>query len=403
MMIETAHAPVNDPANVRRKPHVALVAHEVHQGGGQERACWELVRRASAEVDFTVISIVLSEDLRPLVHWRRVHALRRPAPLSYALFFGLAGMEIRRLRPDIVHTVGAIVPNRIGLATVQFSHAGYRQRTGRLAARGSSPIRRLNTSISRLVGIAGEAWCYRPGQTSLFAPVSPGIQVELQELYPGIPYRVTPNGVDLGRFRPDPDVWSDLREKEGVPADGVVALFVGGDWHRKGLDIAIHGLAVAQTQTDRPLLLWVVGRGDERQFRALATECGVGDRVRFFGFQHGEQRFYQAADIVVVPTLYETFSLAAYQGAACGLPVVGTRVSGIEDLIGGGEAGLMADRTPASVGAAISRLAEDEALRIRLGNTGRQRASRFGWDSSVASVLECYRVLLDGTNHAMAP
>jgi glycosyltransferase involved in cell wall biosynthesis len=86
--------------------------------------------------------------------------------------------------------------------------------------------------------------------------------------------------------------------------------------------------------------------------------------------------------------------LAAYEAAACGLPVIGTRVNGVDGLISPG-AGIAIERTPAALGAALARLAEGPALCRRLGSEERRRAQSFTWQSSVDSVMQVYTRLSD--------
>jgi glycosyltransferase involved in cell wall biosynthesis len=382
---------------------VAFVAQGVHDGGGQERAAAELIRRASSQVNFTVISNRLGKDLRDLVEWRPIPLIARPAPVGFSLFYFQAAVQIVRARPDLVHTVGAIVPNRADVVTVQFCHAGFREKTGRLAPSGGSVARRANTAIARVLALAAERWSYRAGYTRVFAAVSQGVAQELVRHYPGIPVVTTPNGVDLDRFAPDPVARKELRRGQGVQDSQVVTLFLGGDWHRKGLEIAIRGLAAAEGSNAQNLVLWVVGPGDESRFRALARRYGIADRVRFLGARADVDQFCRAADVFVVPTLYETFSIAAYEAAASGLPIVGTKVSGIEDLIGANEAGTLVERTPESVGAALSRLAADPSLRARLGRSARIRAQSYTWQRSVDAVLALYRELLQLDGFELQP
>ena len=374
---------------------VALVAHDIHSQGGMERACAELIRRTAGEVSFTVISGTLSEPFRGLVSWRRVPAVRRPFVLKFLLFFVVAAVHLVRLRPHLVHTVGAIVPNRVDLATIQFCHAEFDDRRRRSSFQGpnSSLPRRFHRAVARRVSLLAEQWCFRPGRTRLFAAVSTGVGGELARHYPGIPVALTPNGVDLGRFVPSATARDAVRAAEGLASGAVVVLFTGGDWERKGLSIAVRGVARAQELSSRLLYLWVVGVGDDRPYARLAAESGLGERVRFFGLRRDVERFCQSADIFVAPTLYETFSLAAFEAAACELPIVATRVSGIQDLVGTDEAGVIVERTPDAVGDAVGRLADDADLRARLGRVGRQRAQAYSWERSAASVVQLYRQL----------
>jgi glycosyltransferase involved in cell wall biosynthesis len=378
-----------------RRPTVVLVAHNVHYQGGMERACAELVRRGSRSCQFIVFSSELAPELRELVQWEQIRVPQRPFPLKYLAFAAIAGWRLRHGKADLIHTLGAIVPKRVDLAIVHFCHAGFKNRTGRLAPREQTLLRRANTALSRLLAIGAERWCYRPDRVRILAAVSRGVEQELQHYYPHVPTRLTPNGLEVECLRPASEVRRRARVTEGVAEDDLVVLFVGGDWDRKGLAVAIKGFAEGNAQLRQTFWLWIVGRGDEQRFRAIAEQQHVARRVKFFGARKDPEHFYQAADVFVLPTLYETFSLAAFEAAASGLPVVAPAVSGIDELIGGDEAGIVVERTPESVGAALARLAADPGLRTRMGTEGRRRASVYTWERSVESVLSVYAELLD--------
>jgi UDP-glucose:(heptosyl)LPS alpha-1,3-glucosyltransferase len=368
-----------------------------------ERAFAELIRRGHERYDFVVFAVRLDEELRGLVRWHRIRLPMRPATLLTPLFSLIAGIKLARERADLVHTQGAIIPNRVDVATVHFCHAGHRELTGRFAPSGAPLLRRLNTTVARRIALAAERWSYRPGRVRMLAAVSPGVAAEVRRHYARVPVVLTPNGVDLERFRPDSELRAKVREQHAIRADEIVVLFVGGDWNHKGVGVAIEGLAEAQRRTPRQLRLWIVGRGNERRFGALAEHCGIGERVEFMGPQPATERFYQAADVFVVLSLYETFSLVAHEAAAAGVPVVSTRVSGIEDLLGDGDSGLIVERTAQSVGAAIALLAADDALRERLGAAGNARVSSATWERSIDSVTALYDTLLGRPGDAPTP
>lgn len=382
------------------KPRVALVAHDIKTPGGMEQTYTEVIKRAVDAVDFVVISRTLSPELRQQVEWRPVTVVPRPIPVKFLQFFLAAGLEVSRARADLVHSVGAIVPNRCDLASVQFCHAAFREYAGTLGIPGQSIARRVNRAIGSTLALAAERWCYRPGRTRTLAPVSLGLARELQRHYPGVPVTITPNGVDTRRFAPSAAARQALRHEEGIADPEVVALFVGGDWHRKGLALAIRGLALAQADFRGRLRLWVVGRGDEKRFRSLAQAEGVADRVRFFGSRNDVERFLQTADIFVFPTLYEGFPLVALEAAACGLPLITTRVNGMEELIGTGEGGVLVERTAEQVGKALAQLAAAPGVRQQQGLTARRRVLEYSWARTVAGLLELYRTLLPVAGHA---
>lgn len=373
---------------------VVLVAHDIHDRGGMERAFFELLSRTARERPFVVVARELDPRLRPLVDWHRIRTPGRPFPLKFLVFALLAGLELRRVHGSLVHTLGAIVPNRVDLATIQFCHAGFRTATGSLAPADAPPLRRLNTAISRTAALALERWCYRPSRLRRFAAVSRGVAAELRRHYPRVPAVLTPNGVDLARYAPDLETRAAVRTELGAAEADVVVLFVAGDWDRKGLGVAIDGVAEAARASAARLVLWIVGAGDTARFRRRAEAGRV--RAEFIGPRDDAERFFRGADVFLLPTLYETFSLVAHEAAAACLPLVATRVSGIDELVGDDEAGLLVDRDAQAVGAALARLAADRELRRRLGEEAGRRAANYAWERSVEAVQRTYRDLLEG-------
>jgi hypothetical protein len=115
-------------------------------------------------------------------------------------------------------------------------------------------------------------------------------------------------------------------------------------------------------------------RGNER-LASLAEGLGVRERVHFLGYRSDPERFYQAADIFVLPTAYETFCRSAHEAAACGLPVVAPPVNGVRELVGANEAGIIAGRNPEEVARALVKLATDPELRLKMGRIGARRAA----------------------------
>lgn len=377
----------------RAVPVVALVAHDIHDHGGMERVCAELIRRGGDKVNFIVVAADLAPDLRPLVRrWVHLKVPARPFPLKFLLFWFQAGRALKRLDADLVFTVGAIVPNRVDVASIHFCHAGFLAATSSLAHPSTPLMRHVNTALSRSLALASERWSYRPSRLRAFAAVSGGVAAEVTHHYPSIPVTVTPNGVDVERFRPDPEARSALRGAEKVE-DGVVALFVGGDWDRKGLRIAIEAVAKVRAG-GHDLRLWVVGGGDEARFTALAEQFGVAPFVRFFGPRADTERFYQAADVFVLPSAYETFSLVCFEAASCGLPLVIPPISGASEIVGAHGGGLLVQRSVGAVTAALEILASSPELRALYGGEARRRASVYTWQNSVDSVMNLYETLL---------
>jgi UDP-glucose:(heptosyl)LPS alpha-1,3-glucosyltransferase len=195
------------------------------------------------------------------------------------------------------------------------------------------------------------------------------------------------NGVDTSSFRPEAAAGCEhaLRASLGVEDSRLLAIFVGGEWERKGLAAAIEALAQAPEWH-----LLVVGPGDQRHFAAHAASLGLGERVHFAGVRADVPALYPIADAFVLPTSYETFSLATYEAAASGLPLLATPVNGVRELIVEGVNGYFISRRPEEIAARLRELGEDGQLRRRLGDAARQSSLEFGWERSVEAYERLY-------------
>jgi glycosyltransferase involved in cell wall biosynthesis len=141
----------------------------------------------------------------------------------------------------------------------------------------------------------------------------------------------------------------------------------------------------------------VIGGGDITRFSALADRAGLADHYRFFGTRNDPETLLAAADVFIAPTMYETFSIAGYEAAACGLPIVATKVNGLEDLIGEHQQrGRFIGNDAASIASVAFELAGAPQLRRELGERARQYATEFTWDRSATTVLEAYEKIMAG-------
>jgi glycosyltransferase involved in cell wall biosynthesis len=353
---------------------VVVVAHEVQALGGMEGQLSALVRELLALGWQVTVVARRCEVQGPGLHHVRVPGPRSPFPLWYAWFAAVAGLALLRprLRGAPVHTTGAVVPNRARVSTVHYCHAAARAAGVADRASRATLAHRLSGRVAHAMSLAGERWCYRPARTAHLVAVSSGVGREIARHYPAAASTVSviPNAVDRERFRPRPQERAAVRDRLGLPADARVAVFVGGDWERKGLGLAVDALAQAPGW-----LLLVVGAGDEERYRRAARAAGIAGRVRFAGVRGDVERVYAASDAFVLPTAYETFSLVTYEAAAAALPIVATRVSGIEDLLRDGENGFAVRRDAGSIAAALRRL-DDAAVRARMGAAGRAAVER---------------------------
>jgi glycosyltransferase involved in cell wall biosynthesis len=212
------------------------------------------------------------------------------------------------------------------------------------------------------------------------------------------PIHVIPNGVDIERFRPpDAAERAQARAKLGVDDDRTIALFIGHEFERKGLPIAISAL-----RTSHDVLLVVVGGSADmiRRAQAQAGTAGVSERVHFAGTHGDPIPFLWAADVLVLPSAYEANALVVLEALACGLPVVSTRVGFAPDILVDGENGFMVERDATSVGARLAELASQplEAWRGR----ARRTAEQYAWPRVARRYLDLVESLSGGSAPAPA-
>jgi UDP-glucose:(heptosyl)LPS alpha-1,3-glucosyltransferase len=321
---------------------------------------------------------------QPSLRWTRIPTPRKPFVIAFPLFAATAGLRIylsrRRRRPII--SLGAIVPNRVDVVTVQFCQAAF-ARQG--IQRSSRPgwLRRIHGRIAQALALGLERWCYRPKRLARMTAVSELVKDELEEHYRlgSIPIDVIPNGVDIDRFHPDDEVRQRERRRLGVGVDELSAVFVGGDWPRKGLDIAIEAVARAGWT------LIVVGQGHTPAWEAIARERGA--KVHFCGHLPEPEHVMCAADAFILPSRYEGFALVTIEAAAAGLPILVTAATGASALAerAGGRA---LPRDAGAFSAELQRLGANPDLRDEMRLRARAAAVELAWPRIIHSYARAY-------------
>lgn len=364
---------------------VTIVANDIGPEGGMERQLTELIGGLLAAGDrVTVVSWTCTLPAHPNLRWVRVPGPSRPFSLAYPLFLALASALVSRRGRGLVHSTGAIVLNRTALCTVHFCHHGFAGMPGLSRISRSSIAHRINAWVVRRMCLMAESWCYRPQRCRVLVGVSGGLVRELGRSFPRMGERLTviPNGVDTERFSPAPE---GAEESEGGP---LRAVFVGSEWERKGLRLAIAALAQAPQ-----VELTVVGAGDRPSFEAVARDHGVADRVTFTGPTTDTPSHYRRAQAFLLPTAYEAAPLVTYEAAASGLPLLVTKVNGVEDLLRDGANGYFIDRDPTHIADRLNALVADPAKRRAMGATARQDSLEYSWSRVVERYREVYAEL----------
>ena len=207
---------------------------------------------------------------------------------------------------------------------------------------------------------------------------------------------VIPCGVNLEQFRTLDKV--QARRHLGIDHDRI-ALCVGRIDPLKGVDKLIKALPYIR---DTGLRMIVIGGGEDsrhevEQLRKLARTLDVDDSVAFAGPVKHDQLiyYYNAADVCVVPSYYESFGLVALESLACGTPVVATDVGNHRSVIKQGETGyVVKDNAPRRLAEKIALLLAEHGSNTRSASSVRASVSGFSWSNTAeAFVRECQPIL----------
>jgi UDP-glucose:(heptosyl)LPS alpha-1,3-glucosyltransferase len=192
------------------------------------------------------------------------------------------------------------------------------------------------------------------------------------------------NGAPLEKFHFDEALREQSRGELKLKPDEIALLFAGSGWERKGLRFAIEAFELCR---DRKLRLLVAGRGDARGYKPkrFFTE----EPVRFLGEVGDLRPIYAAADIFILPSIYDPFSNACLEALASGLPVITTRDNGFSEIIENGVHGSIVD-LPNNVAALRDAIGfwSDAARRTSARSTIIERASRFDISNNVTATLK---------------
>lgn len=209
--------------------------------------------------------------------------------------------------------------------------------------------------------------------------------------------RLIPNGIDIGRFQPDPDRRRAIRAELGLGAE-FAWLLVGRFQPVKDHCTMLRAFArVCAMNSSSQLLL--AGDGPlEAEMTELAHALGIAPRVRFLGRRTDIPALMNAADACVLSSIYEAMPLVLLEAAATGLPAVATDVGGNCDVVLDGVTGYLTPaREPETLAQAMLRLAAlPEAERAAMGKRAREHvAAKYRFEGIVERWENLYAELLE--------
>jgi len=235
-------------------------------------------------------------------------------------------------------------------------------------------------------------------------------QSQLESLYGADLQKITviPPGVNTNHFYPIPQ--DEAKEAIGIPAKDRMALFVGRIEPLKGLDTLIRAMAILKrtcTSFRCPDYLVIIGGDPEENHDQMSVEMeglqqlcqslGLDEMILFLG-KRGQTTlpyYYAAAEVVVMPSHYESFGMVALEAMACGTPVIASRVGGLAHLIQEGVTGYFVPaQDPEALAEKLRLLFIDNELRARFGSQAAAYARDFGWEHITDQIMKVYHELV---------
>jgi len=217
---------------------------------------------------------------------------------------------------------------------------------------------------------------------------------------------IVPPGVDTSHFYPIPA--DEAKQYLGLKPENRMVLFVGRIEPLKGLDTLIQAMSCLDLrEIHRPVHLAIIGGEPDvipedmteemTRLQKLCDDLCMGGMVVFLG-KRGQDTlpyYYSAAEVVVMPSLYESFGMVALEAMACGTPVIASEVGGLGYLVQNDVTGYtIPDSDPAELCEKLALLLGDANLRESMGQRAAEYALDYAWEKIAARIVEVYMGLV---------
>ena len=234
-------------------------------------------------------------------------------------------------------------------------------------------------------------------------------KAQLQWLYKADLHKMTiiPPGVDVSHFYPIPQ--DEARQFIGLEAHQRMVLFVGRIEPLKGVDTLLRAMSCLKFQSvAHPVYLAIIGgepdadpeemTAEMARLQGLCDDLCMGQTVIFLGkrAQDTLPYYYSAAEVLVMPSFYESFGMVALEAMACGTPVIASQVGGLAFLVRDGETGYhVPEGDPSALCDKLTLLLSDRGLRERMGNCAAEYAQGYNWEKIAVQIVSVYEDLVE--------
>jgi D-inositol-3-phosphate glycosyltransferase len=212
---------------------------------------------------------------------------------------------------------------------------------------------------------------------------------------------IIPPGVDVSHFYPIPA--DEAKMYVGLKPEDRMVLFVGRIEPLKGVDTLIEAMSCLQLREVRPVHLAIIGgdpgvspremSSEMARLQKLCDDLAVGQTVVFLGKRDQDKLpyYYSAAELLVMPSHYESFGMVALEAMACGTPVIASEVGGLAYLVRDGETGFtIPDQEPEALCEKISWLLSDHDLHATMSQRAVEYAQDYAWEKIAKQIVDVY-------------
>jgi len=256
--------------------------------------------------------------------------------------------------------------------------------------------------------ILGEKRVISKSNRIIAATLAEKSQLEFLYEAPSSKITVIPPGVDTRHFYPIEK--DEAKEVVGVPDDTHTILFVGRIEPLKGIDLLVKAISIIQKNGDLNCcphnLIIIGGEPDAKEedmnvemahLQDMVEELEIENFVIFLGKQDQQMLpyYYSAAEVVVMPSHYESFGMVALESMACGTPVVASQVGGLAFLVQDGKTGFVVPgNDPEKLANRLVELIKNKELRDKMGTNSAEYAKLYAWENITEKMIEVYHQVL---------
>lgn len=339
----------------------------------------QMIRSLHKDYEFVIFSDKFDNPDSNQIEWVRVPLPEKPVFLRYMIFNWFAPQYYRNYintqpKPHLIIATEGQFSN-CDICYAHFCHKAYLKRH---VLKASFPRK-----LARLIGYQFNATAEKKAFSYAKAIVVPskGLANELTQTYGALVQRKIiklSNPVDVERFtRPSTFDSQSLRSDLGFSSDDLIIVFAAlGDFDRKGLEPLLKALSLLNNP-DAKLLVVGGSQTEIQEYQSIRDRLGLTDDVVFVGFQTDIRPFLWISNLFAIPSSYETFSLVTFQAAIAGLPVIATKLYGIEEFLEDGVNGWLIERNVDSIINALKNAVIDKQKLFQMGISAHKTACQY--------------------------